>query len=187
MYKKLLFLLAFLLSGLFSFVTAQRKAEILNRGLVAVKVTSSQTFLSWRLLGNDPDNIAFDIYRNGTKINAQPITDRTNFSDNAAGTQYTVKTLLNGVETGETQTVTPLNTNYIDIVLNVPAAMTMPDNSTCTYSPNDCSTGDVDGDGEYEIIVKWDPSNAKDNSQSGYTGNVFIDVYKLNGTHLHRI
>ncbi len=187
MYKKLLFLLAFLLSGLFSFVTAQRKAEILNRGLVAVKVTSSLTFLSWRLLGNDPDNIAFDIYRNGTKINAQPITDRTNFSDNAAGTQYTVKTLLNGVETGETQTVTPLNTNYIDIVLNVPAAMTMPDNSTCTYSPNDCSTGDVDGDGEYEIIVKWDPSNAKDNSQSGYTGNVFIDVYKLNGTHLNRI
>jgi autotransporter-associated beta strand protein len=187
MYKKLLFLLAFLLSGLFSFVTAQRKAEILNRGLVAVKVTSSQTFLSWRLLGNDPDNISFDIYRDGVKVNAQPIADRTNFSDNAAGTQYTVKTLLNGVETGETQTVTPLNTNYIDIVLNVPAAMTMPDNSTCTYSPNDCSTGDVDGDGEYEIIVKWDPSNAKDNSQSGYTGNVYIDVYKLNSTHLHRI
>ena len=187
MYRKLALIFALVLSGLCSFVSAQRKAEILNRGLVAVKVTSSQTFLSWRLLGNDPDNIAFDIYRNGTKINAQPITDRTNFSDNAAGTQYTVKTLLNGVETGETQTVTPLNTNYIDIVLNVPAAMTMPDNSTCTYSPNDCNTGDVDGDGEYEIIVKWDPSNAKDNSQSGYTGNVFIDVYKLNGTHLHRI
>lgn len=187
MYRKLALIFALVLSGLCSFVSAQRKAEILNRGLVAVKVTSSQTFLSWRLLGNDPDNISFDIYRDGTKINTQPITDRTNFSDNAAGTQYSVKTLLNGVETGETQTVTPLNTNYIDIVLNVPAAMTMPDNSTCTYSPNDCSTGDVDGDGEYEIIVKWDPSNAKDNSQSGYTGNVFIDVYKLNGTHLNRI
>src|SRR5574342_208829 len=53
--------------------------------------------------------------------------------------------------------------------------------------PNDCSVGDLDGDGEYEIIVKWDPSNSKDNSQSGYTGNVYLDAYKLDGTRLWRI
>ena len=50
------------------------------------------------------------------------------------------------------------------------------------YTANDCSVGDVDGDGEYEIILKWDPTNSKDNSQSGYTGNVLLDCYKLDGT-----
>ena len=58
---------------------------------------------------------------------------------------------------------------------------------TYTYSPNDISVGDLDGDGEYELIVKWDPSNAKDNSQGGFTGNVYIDAYKLDGTQLWRI
>ncbi len=56
-----------------------------------------------------------------------------------------------------------------------------------TYSADDCSVGDLDGDGEYEIVLKWDPSNPHDNSQSGYTGNVYLDAYKLNGTHLWRI
>ncbi len=56
-----------------------------------------------------------------------------------------------------------------------------------TYNANDCSVGDLDGDGEYEIVLKWDPSNSKDNSQSGYTGNVFLDAYKLDGTFMWRI
>ena len=74
----------------------------------------------------------------------------------------------------------------------VPAGGTTP--STCptaneayTYSANDASVGDVDGDGRYEIILKWDPSNAKDNSQAGCTGNVYIDAYTLTGTRLWRI
>jgi rhamnogalacturonan endolyase len=56
-----------------------------------------------------------------------------------------------------------------------------------TYRANDASVGDLDGDGEYEIVLKWDPSNQKDNSQSGYTGEVFVDAYKLDGTLLWRI
>lgn len=71
--------------------------------------------------------------------------------------------------------------------LSVPAGGTTPDGVAYTYSANDASAGDLDGDGEYELIVKWDPSNSKDNSQSGYTGEVFIDAYKLNGTRLWRI
>ena len=57
----------------------------------------------------------------------------------------------------------------------------------CPNSPNDTSVGDLDGDGEYELIVKWDPSNSKDNSQSGYTGPVYLDAYTLAGTRLWRI
>jgi rhamnogalacturonan endolyase len=71
--------------------------------------------------------------------------------------------------------------------LQVPPSGTTPVGEAYTYSPNDASVGDLDGDGEYEIILKWDPSNAKDNSQAGYTGNVYLDAYKLDGTRLWRI
>ncbi len=177
---------------LFSFTTlsvkAQRVMEKLDRGLVAVRTSSTKVFLSWRVLGSDPDYVAFNLYRDGIKINTTPINTVTNFSDaTASATNYTVKTVINGVETGESDQASVWATNFLDIPMNIPATMTMPDASTCNYSPADCSTGDVDGDGEYEIVVKWDPSNGKDNSQSGYTGNVFIDVYKLNGTQLCRI
>jgi rhamnogalacturonan endolyase len=71
---------------------------------------------------------------------------------------------------------------YLRVPLQRPAAG--PDYS---YSPNDTSVGDVDGDGVYELIVKWDPSNAQDNSNDGVTGNVYLDAYKLDGTQLWRI
>ena len=50
-----------------------------------------------------------------------------------------------------------------------------------TYSPGDASVADLDGDGQYEIVLKWDPSNARDNAQDGYTGKVIIDAYELTG------
>ncbi len=187
--KKLSHLLLLILLFAFSGnMTAQRHMEKLNRGLVAIRVSTSQVFLSWRVLGTDPDNVAFNLYRDGVKINTDPITTTSNYADQAASaTTYTVKTVINGTETGESYDASVWANNYMDVALDVPGYMTMPDGTTCTYSPNDCSVGDVDGDGEYEIIVKWDPSNSKDNSQSGYTGYVFLDVYKLNGTHLCRI
>jgi len=181
-----LFLLIFLMAF---HVQSQRVMEKLNRGLIAVRVSTTQTFLSWRVFGYDPDNIAFNLYRNGIKLNTLPISSSSNFSDSfyAAGTTYEVKPVINGIETGESHQTTVLANNFIEIPLLVPSALTMPDNSTCTYSPNDCAVGDVDGDGEFEIFVKWDPSNAKDNAHSGYTGNVYLDCYKLNGTRLWRI
>jgi len=169
-------------------IFGQRQMEKLNRGLVAIRTSSSSVFLSWRVLGSDPDNIAFNLYRDGVKINATSISTSSNYTDaTSTGTTYTVKPVLNGVETGETNSAAIWSNNYFDVNLSVPPVMTMPDATTCTYSPNDCSVGDVDGDGEYEIIVKWDPSNSKDNSFSGYTGDVFLDCYKLNGTKLWRI
>ena len=74
-----------------------------------------------------------------------------------------------------------------DVPIQAPPGGTTPDGVAYTYTANDASVGDLDGDGSYEIVLKWDPSNTKDNSQSGYTGNVFIDAYKLNGTRLWRI
>jgi len=166
---------------------AQRKMEKLNRGLIAVKVGTGY-FLSWRLFGTDTSSTAFNVYKGTTKLNANPITASTTYTDNAATTGiYTVKKVVGGVETETSEEAKVYANNYFTIPLQRPASGTTPDTVAYTYTPNDCSVGDVDGDGEYEIILKWDPSNSKDNSQSGYTGDVYLDAYKFNGTHLWTI
>nr|WP_167483800.1 rhamnogalacturonan lyase [Paenibacillus xylanexedens] len=162
--------------------------EFLDRGVVAVK-TGTGVFVSWRLLGTEGSNVSFNVYRDGTKVNATPITNSTNLQD-ASGTsssKYTVRAVVSGTEQAASAAASVWGNNYLSVPLNVPAGGTTPDGVAYTYSANDASAGDLDGDGEYELIVKWDPSNAKDNSQSGYTGEVFIDAYKLNGTRLWRI
>jgi len=163
--------------------------ENLNRGLVSIR-SGGGNFLSWRLLKSDPAGTAFNVYRGSTKLNSAPITAGTDFTDAGApaGAMYTVRPVLNGVETlaaaaAPAQTLAAAQ----DVPIQVPAGGTTPDGVAYTYSANDASVGDLDGDGSYEIVLKWDPSNAKDNSQSGYTGNVFVDAYKLNGTRLWRI
>lgn len=167
---------------------AARQAEYLDRGVVALP-SGSGVFISWRMLGNDPAAIGFNVYRNGTKITASPITTSTNYFD-ATGTTsaaYTIRPVINGVEYAANAAKATWTNPYWAINLNRPAGGTTPSGEAYTYSPNDLSVGDLDGDGQYEIVVKWDPSNAKDNSQSGYTGNVLIDAYEFNGTQLWRI
>lgn len=167
---------------------AQRSIEFLDRGLVAVKVTTG-VFLSWRILGNDPSGIGFNIYRDNTKVNATPITGASNITD-ASGTltsTYTVRPVINNVEQAVGGSASVWASQGLTIQLQQPTGGTTPDGVAYTYSPNDCSVGDVDGDGQWEIILKWDPSNSKDNSQKGYTGNVYLDCYELNGTLLWRI
>ncbi|WP_340388736.1 rhamnogalacturonan lyase [Paenibacillus sp. FSL E2-0151] len=165
-----------------------RQMEYLDRGVVAVK-TGTGVFISWRLLGTEGSNVSFNVYRDGTKVNASPITNSTNLQD-ASGTsssKYTVRAVVSGTEQAASAAASVWDNNYLSVPLSVPAGGTTPDGVAYTYSANDASAGDLDGDGEYELIVKWDPSNSKDNSQSGYTGEVFIDAYKLNGTRLWRI
>ncbi|WP_024632206.1 MULTISPECIES: rhamnogalacturonan lyase [unclassified Paenibacillus] len=165
-----------------------RQMEFLDRGVVAVK-TGTGVFVSWRLLGTEGSNVSFNVYRDGTKVNASPITNSTNLQD-ASGTsssKYTVRAVVGGTEQTASAAASVWGNNYLSVPLSVPAGGTTPDGVAYTYSANDASAGDLDGDGEYELIVKWDPSNSKDNSQSGYTGEVFIDAYKLNGTRLWRI
>lgn len=170
--------------------TPTTQMEKLSRGLVVVPAQSggAHNFLSWRLLGTDSPNTVFDILRDG-KVIKQNLADRTNYVDMGAqpGSKYSVVTKVNGLPVDTTDAVEPWSNIYLTLNLDRPAGGTTPDNVSYTYSPNDCSVGDVDGDGEYEIFVKWDPSNAKDNAQSGYTGNVLIDCYKLDGTKLWRI
>ncbi|MFT0802245.1 rhamnogalacturonan lyase [Bacillus swezeyi] len=165
-----------------------RQMESLTRGLVAVK-TGNGVFVSWRLLGTEPSSVSFNVYRNGRKLNNSPITSSTNYQDAGGDTNasYDVRAVLNGREQAPSETVGVWGENYKSVPLQKPAGGKTPDGVSYTYSANDASVGDLDGDGEYEMILKWDPSNSKDNSQDGYTGEVFIDAYKLDGTRMWRI
>ncbi|WP_276482905.1 T9SS type A sorting domain-containing protein [Paraflavitalea pollutisoli] len=169
-------------------VTAPKQLERLDRGLVAVRTSGDQVFLSWRLLGTDPAGTAFNLYRDGLKLNTSPITGATNYIDSTTtGTNYIVRPIFNGVEQPGGRVTSIWAQQYLDIPLQKPADGVTPAGNAYSYDANDCSVGDLDGDGEYEIILKWDPTNAQDNSNGGYTGNVYLDAYKLNGTRLWRI
>jgi rhamnogalacturonan endolyase len=159
----------------------------LDRGLISMR-SGNSNFLSWRLLPSDPAGAGFDVYRGSTKVNSAPITKGTDYTDAGApaGAVYSVRPA--GLTTlAASAPTTTLASTYMDVPIQIPAGGTTPDGVAYTYSANDASVGDLDGDGQYEIVLKWDPSNSKDNSQSGYTGNVYIDAYKLNGTRLWRI
>lgn len=162
--------------------------EYLDRGLVAIKINEG-VFISWRLLGTDDDATYFDVYRDGEKVNEQPIDSSTNYldKDGLIDSTYFIVAFLDGNQPLESKHVQVWDKNYLTVPLRKPEGGKSPDGSTYTYSANDISVGDLDGDGEYELILKWDPSNSKDNAHSGYTGEVFIDAYKLDGTFLWRI
>ena len=178
-------------------LAAPRQMENLTRGLVVSNVGSG-VLVSWRLLGTDDPATEFNLYRDGSKIASITKNAGTNYLDKSGKTtsKYEVAAVVDGKE----QTKSPVSLvldktvsnsgnsfPYKTLKLEVPAAQTMPNGEKCTYTPNDMSAADLDGDGEYELILKWDPSNAHDNSQTGYTGTVFIDAYKLDGTRLWRI
>ncbi|MEV0272537.1 carbohydrate-binding protein [Hamadaea sp. NPDC050747] len=168
--------------------TSGKQMEDLDRGLISVH-SGSGNLVSWRLLGTESPATGFNVYRGGTKLNASPITNSTNYLDAgaAADASYTVRAVLNGSEQAASPASLAFANGYRDVRLQIPAGGTTPDGVAYTYSANDVSVGDLDGDGVLEFVVKWDPSNAHDNSQSGYTGNVYVDAYKLDGTRLWRV
>ena len=186
LFKKL-FVILFLILGISGQIQAQRTVEKLNRGLIAMRLNTNQVYVSWRMLGTEATNTSYNLYCNDVKVIGSPFTTATNFTHSITtnGT-YKIRSIINGTEQPESETATVWANQYLDIAMQIPPGGTNASGSF-TYSVNDCSVGDVDGDGQYEIFVKWDPSNAKDNSQSGYTGNVYIDCYRLDGTRLWRI
>ena len=175
----------FTLSAQTNYDYSRIQREQLNRGVVAVRTADGKVAVSWRTLMSDPKGQAYDIYRNGVKLNAESLTTGGTFfidehplpgdatyrvsrcSDNSENSEHSDYTLPANVPTG-----------YIPIPLQKPEGR---------YTANDASVGDIDGDGQYEIFLKWEPWNARDNSHDGYTDPVLIDCYRLDGTWLWRI
>ena len=203
-----------------------RQMEKLDRGIVAVRTSPGEVFISWRVLGTDPARTGFNLYRGDQKLNRKPLTLVTNFTDKTKEDEiYTVKSVIKGREQPPGSSCEVWKQSCLRIPLNRPRGGTVkgevaislrpqrnrpqdtinrgnrppgppagitpeerPSNPReYIYSPNDASIADLDGDGRYEIVLKWDPSNARDNAQDGFTGNVIIDAYELDGKQLWRI
>ncbi|WP_396020536.1 rhamnogalacturonan lyase [Arthrobacter sp. ISL-48] len=167
----------------------QRQVENLDRAPVAV-LTDHGVSLGWRMLGLDKDSIGFHVIRDGVQITEEPIRNSTTYIDPAgtALSKYVIMAVGNGNGQDKlTDEFAPMPQNYLAIKLDKPADGIAKDGKPYGYSANDASVADLDGDGKYEVIQMWAPSNAKDNSQSGYTGNVYVDAYKMDGTKLWRI
>ncbi len=167
--------------------TAQRQMEYLNRGIVAVPDGKGNIFVSWRLLVTDDDKIAFNIYRSmnnakAIKINKTPVAAFTNYNDEKIDSTksytYYVTPIVKSKEqtASEKFTVPALAKTYLSIPLKTPEG----------YAANDASAGDLDGDGEYEIIIHL-TGRGKDNSQAGITDPPVFQAYKMNGTFLWQI
>lgn len=164
--------------------------EKLNRGVVAFRQDADTVCVSWRYLPQDATDIAFDVYRDGKKINREPLRNSTFLKDATADAtthRYEVRIAGQKLPAGEWSMPAGAPAGYLNIPLDVPAPGATPDGQTYHYFPNDASIGDVNGDGQYEIILKWDPSNAHDNAHDGYTGPVYFDCYTLTGEKLWRI
>ncbi len=167
-----------------------RQMEQLDRGLVAAK-TGDGVFVSWRWLGNESNTVKYNLYRDGQRVNPFEL-NVTNYTDTngTAESTYQVAAVVDGVEQEKCEAVSVWEGNYIEIPLNVPAEYVKRGNmkqENGVYSPNEANVGDLDGDGEYEIVLKWSPNDAKDNSQEGVTSPTILDAYEMDGTFMWRI
>ncbi|MFT4090162.1 MAG: rhamnogalacturonan lyase [Asticcacaulis sp.] len=166
-----------------------RWMEALDRGAVAVPTQGGGNLVSWRLLANDAPATTFDVYRDGKKLNSRPLNGATNFVDKAGTAQstYVIRTYLKGKELEVSKPVVVWGDGYLNIPLQLPPAGVTLSGEEYSYLAKEASVADLDGDGRYEIILKWDPTNTKDNAHTGYTGDVYIDAYTLEGKRLWRI
>ncbi|PAD43564.1 FIMAH domain-containing protein [Shouchella clausii] len=167
--------------------------EALDRGLVAVD-TGEGVFLSWRLLKEEAVGYSdhglvgtvFNVYRDGQFL--KTVTDSTNYLDeHGTPTSSYYVSAINGGGEEASDVVHPWENGYYELPLRKPEDGVTPAGEAYTYHANDMSVGDVNGDGQYEFFVKWEPTNSKDVSQKGYTGNTYIDAYTLTGDLLYRI
>lgn len=152
-----------------------------ENGKEGTKVSSADSgiYLTWRLFEEDPDDVTFTLYKND-EVLVENLTV-TNYLDEDGTTDdvYRVAGSSDEELLLSSSNVETWQDQYLELTLDVPEDQTMPDGSTCDYTANDMSVGDLDNDGKYELIVKWYPSNAKDNSQSGYTGTTILDAYDI--------
>ena len=161
--------------------------ERLNRGVVALRY-NGQVVVSWRTLSSDKVGEPFEVYRNGSLLTPQPMTQGGTFwidrQPLATDAEYEVR---GGGNNGSFLLKAEAPEGYLPVRLQKPADGETPNGERYSYSANDASVGDVDGDGQYEIFLKWEPSNAHDNAHDGFTGNTLFDCYRLDGTLLWRI
>ncbi len=152
-----------------------RKMERLDRGLIAVR-SGTSNYLGWRLFGTDPQDIAFNVYRGSVKVNTFPVTNSTNYVDSSGGIYdiYSIRPVIDGQEQAGSQTANVQTNAYYSL-----AVQQAPGDTDWSYDINDGAAGDLDGDGQYELVIK--------RFSSAYDEHPLIEAYRLDGTFLWRI
>lgn len=170
-------------------VTTARRMEYLNRGVVAVRMPGDSVLIGWRLFATDPEEIVFNVYRQSgagkpVKLNQTPVSDCTDFIDASANLKtdnsWFIIPVLNGKNQEKSESFTlkaeaPVQ-QYISIPVQTPQG----------YSINDGSVADLDGDGEYEIVIHQS-GRGIDNPSTGISGIPRFQAYKMDGTKLWEI
>ena len=166
----------------------QLQTEHLDRGVVAIRQDDNHVIVSWRTLKTDKRDEAFDVYRNGKKLNSVALTEGgTFFVDELPQGEQAHYEVRGGNVDGTFTLKADAPLGYLPVKLNKPSGGTMANGRPYAYIANDASVADVDGDGQYEIILKWDPTNSHDNAHDGFTAPTLFDCYRLDGQHLWRI
>ena len=141
--------------------------ENLDRGVVAV-VVSGGVYVGWRMFGYEytgtDSDVSYNLYKNGAKL--INVTDSTNYLDAAgsSSSKYSVSAIIGGTEGPQSAAVTPWAQQY----KSIPVAAPPNGPQGGVYTASDGTPGDLDGDGQLDLVLKWDPSNSKDSASSGW-------------------
>jgi len=188
---------SFALRFVVSYMTERDEAKPLSRGLVSINLINSGNtgnLVSWRYRESDGNSVKFKLYR-GTNDSIQTVAvnggdyiyEATNFRDPSGRATYYYRLEVYDLEDNLLETCVSGKT-WTNQSMEIPTSTPTDTRGLgAVYTPNDAAFWDMDGDGEYEIILKWDPSNSKDAASDGVTSDTYIDCYKLDGTQLWRI
>lgn len=166
--------------------SSNRQQDKLERAFVAFNTSDNTTFVSWRFFDGEQD-YTYRLYRNGVKMVETKRTSHTFPIESKLTDQYKLEVLNSAGNVIETTAAVNPYDHVKKIVLTKPAGSSAVTNNNNNYTPNDIAIGDVDGDGVYELFVKWDPDDSRDSGKNGKSSNHVIDCYTMDGTRLWSI
>ncbi len=149
--------------------------SLATRAFIAVK-SDDGVLLSWRCMNDEGKE--YTLSKGGEVIYTGILTDYLDAGDIPAGTEYVLSYEESGVM--RTEKAVSWDAPYREFALELPPDTKLPNNHMARHWANDMSVGDLDGDGELELIVKWYPEiDSHDNAHEGWTGTTLLDGYDI--------
>lgn len=155
---------------------AQRQQQTLGRGVVAVR-NGSNVFLSWRRLAQEPEDVTYNVYVDGKKVNQSPLS-RTNYKTVSSvvpsGSDVAVTVVTRETESGPS---TPFRMKNYDL-RNIFVDISFQESplEAKNFNTSYVWPVDLDGDGEMDYVVnRMNLSNALD---------CYVEGYLRTGEHL---